>query len=219
MVNDDTRIRKILRRIGDSYKETGTYLWNNKWFILFILMFIAEIVVFYVLNAQADDHYMDYVDNTMGKYPNEFLFIFIENLKTDTKVMLHGIIPFFLGSIVAAMMSIRSLIISLKFFSGLLPLNKILICTVPHGLVEIPCIVACMVFGCLISKELTLTVLKAVRKKDLVFLDKTRKTIGLKKTVSFMFKSWLLIILPMTFTAALIETYITPLVIKAAGLI
>ncbi|MBE6020557.1 MAG: stage II sporulation protein M [Clostridiales bacterium] len=219
MVNDDTRIRKILRRIGKIYKELGAYLKDNRWFILFMLILIIEIVVFYVLKAQPDDHYVEYVNETEGKYPNLFLFIFIENIKTNTKVMLCGIIPLFLGSMVAAMLSIKGLITSLKLFSGLLPLSTILICTVPHGLMEIPCIAACMVFGCLISKEITLTILKAVRKKELVFLDKTRKTIGLKKTVSFIFKSWLMIILPMTFTAAMIETYITPLVMKAAGLI
>lgn len=95
-----------------------------------------------------------------------------------------------------------------------IPLKIVLLSIAPHGLFEIPMIVFTMILSMIISKETTLFIWKKITKRNISIWGRDVNTLGLRKTVKLVVYSWIMIVLPAMFIAAMVETLLSPLVLE-----
>ena len=197
------------------YKNIFSYLVANKKLIFITLLFIAESIVYCLINSEADiSSYLAYHDETRPQYGTLFSFILFENTQAMLPTIIMGTVPFFLGTLFCTYSTVHSLVIAFKYIISSLPIETILAGTLPHGIFEIPAIIFSMILSAIISKEITLAILSFITKKK---FDNSKAIFyrnGLKETAIFVAKSLVFVILPLVFIGAFVETFITGRIIE-----
>ena len=209
--------KSLFQMLSRQYVNIRYFLKSNRALMGLFFLIIIELFVFYGLNGQPNDGYADYVANTRSAYLNVFSFIFFGNLKSATIMVLAGIIPFFLGSIFISVLTIKGLVTTFKFlvFVENIPLHTLLLSILPHGIFEMTALLFSAVLSYIVSKEITLSMVKQIRKKDIAFRGRIYSPAGIKQTFYMVVKCWLLVSLPLILVAALIESFISVLIVEA----
>lgn len=140
---------KIVFRL---YTDIWDFLKANQKMLGITLLLLAETGVYYWLNVPADWQYVTYVEENIGQYPNLFAFIFIENLKVSGRMILAGLVPVFLGVLFSGALTVRGLVVTFKQLVLTMPTYRILLCTLPHGIFELPALMLSVALACILSK-------------------------------------------------------------------
>ena len=192
--------------LGRPSKRMVHYLARNYRLCIMVLLVIAEMIVYSAINAEPTiEGYMHYLNDTLPRYSSDFAFIFIENTKTSLRILLSGLIPFFAGTVFSSFSVIYSMTGGMKCFLQKLPPSIILKGTLPHGIFELLEILLSLLLSVLISKEVTMIII--ARSQNSRTMKERTSGIGIS------FSCWLFIGIPLLLLAALIETYITPMLL------
>lgn len=192
------------------------YLKENKitYFVLLACFFIFMIISYYIFDflLAIDENVLEDISNLfsgffkkMGIDANTtkfdvFVKIFSNNLKATLYMIVFGSIPFLF-------VPVFSLVLNAFAISGLLALllrmnkitvSKFMLGILPHGIIEIPIIILAATLGVSLCISIIKIIKGEIELKDLI------------KLLNNISKVYILIIVPLLFIAAVIETYITP---------
>ncbi|MCJ7617447.1 MAG: stage II sporulation protein M [Desulfobacterales bacterium] len=206
-------------------KRMRRFIWLSG--ILFLLTTAAAAVVF-LLNPELTLRWMsDFETAYVQRHPRPptqwgMLFsILYNNLRVSFRTCLAGLVPFYLLSIVSLV--VNAGILSLVFVAScinheptvMLFSTKIL----PHGIIEIPTMIFVAGFSLYLSSQMT----KRVFRKKQTLITLTKNTFGSVRqddlpdryeAFTDIIHFFIGIILPLILIAALIETFITPLIYR-----
>ena len=207
-------LQSFFHIIAQQYRNIRRFLKANKLLLGVVFLYFIELFVFYGINGQTCNHYAAYLDDTVFQYSNLFFFIFFQNLKAATIMILQGILPVFLGCLYGATVTVKILVETFKFLLTGVPLHTIILSTLPHGIFERSALLFSIMLSCIISKEITLSLIWLITKRNIIIFGKRRFPMGIKKTALMTAKCWLLIILPLILFAALVESSLSMLVVN-----
>lgn len=192
------------------YKNIFSFLRIDLKFILFVLLFLTETLVYSLVNSKADiSQYLSYYEENRPQYESLFSFIFFENMQAMLQPISFGFIPFFLGTIFHSVMGASIIITSCKHILLEISVGTFIIGILPHGIFEIPAMVLSVILSSIISKEITLALLSFVTKKNFdnpkaIFYEN-----GLKETAVFAAETIIFILIPLVFLGAFTEIFVT----------
>lgn len=209
-----------------------TQEWN--WFRRRILkLFLITLLVFLVAWAAYYFYYVNQPEKTLSKY-HEIqknrpintasgwklaLSLFAHNARVGFLDLAMGLIPFLFLPLLKMMKmcSFLGIMSSLEQLNRNNVLNQVTLHILPHGVIELLTAVYSYCLGILmcfkISKKLLSSFYPFPRKVQgsSLFGEKKKVSEPLSSFIFHCFKSWLLIIVPLVFIAALIEAFITAL--------
>ena len=206
-------------------KRMRRFIWLSG--ILFLLT-IAASAVFFLLNPELTLRWMsDFKTAFVQRYPRQptqgglFFSILRDNLLVSLRACLAGLVPFYLLSIVSLVINAGAL--SLVFVAGCLnhePITMLFSTLIlPHGIIEIPTMILVAGFSLYLSSQMT----KRIFRKRQPSKTKTKELFGFVRqddlpdryeAFSDIIHFFAGIILPLVLIAALIETFITPLIYR-----
>ena len=190
-----------MERLAIWYAEIIRYLQNNRIWILAALLMIIEILIFTCLHAEPNQHYEQYVAETLPEYPGLLWFIVLENLKSAAWLVVFGFVPCGLGILFGTFMAINGLVTTMKWLLPLAGAKQIFLGTVSHGIFEIPAIIFSVVLGVLLSKATTVMLLEKIRGIP--------KSHSYKGELCLIWKSVGLILVPLFTIAGVVEVTIS----------
>ena len=197
------------------YKNIFSFLRSNRKLVFITLLFIAESIVFCLLNCKADiSRYMSYYNAARPQYSDLFSFILVKNMQAMLMTVLIGTIPLFIGIMFNSYLTVRSLTVVCKYAVAETSAVTVLASTLPHGIFEIPAIIFSVILGVIISKEITLFLLSFVVRKKFDDPESVFHRHGLKETAVFCFESIVFVIVPLVFIGAFTETFVTGWVVE-----
>ena len=199
------------------YQEIWRLLSCSKVLVGMSVLIFIEIVVFYIVNGIADDHYQVYVESTQGLYPNKLAFIFCENLKSTAAMILIGSIPLFFGGLYGVMMSAGGLVVTFKYMLQSLPFHTIFLSILPHGVLEMTALLLSFVLSNILSKEITIGLWQHITGRKIPFLGRQIPLLGIKRAGKMILSSIAFVIVPLLFLAAAIEVTISPAILSASA--
>ena len=134
-----------------------------------------------------------------------FTGIFLNNIKAMFFSIIYGFIPFLFIPIIVLCTNIMSISVVSAYSiisgnSGIYVLLSMILGVVPHGIFEIPAICLAVTLGINLCSKLNK---KIIGNEEVVF----------SYTVKQTFRMFITFILPLTIVAALVETFITPLIL------
>ena len=195
------------------YRDIGDFLKGNKYLIAISFMVFVELILFYIVNGVPDDHYRIYLENTKGKYQTDFTFIFFENMKSALLQIGMGGVILFCGNLLWTMMVVKAFIATFKQLLYDFSFHTILFSILPHGVFEIFVMVFSFILANILSKEIVLSILQFIMKKDNALRGIPIVQFGIKRTIVMILFSIAFVIVPMLFLAAIVEVTISPLVL------
>ena len=169
--------------------------------ILAALLMVAEILVYTCLHAAPNRQYEQYVAETLPTYSSVFGFILLENLKSAVLLVAFGFVPCGLGILYGTYMTAYGLVATTKRLLPLVGVKRFLLGTLPHGILEIPAILFCVVLGVLLSKATTCMLLRR--------LKGVSKAHRYQRELCLIGKSVGLILVPLFTIAAVVEVTIS----------
>lgn len=197
------------------YKNIFSFLRSNRKLVFITLLFIAESIVFCLLNCEADiSRYMSYYNAARPQYSDLFSFILVKNMQTMLMTVLIGTIPLFIGTMFNSYLTVRSLTVVCKYAVAETSVVTVLASTLPHGAFEIPATIFSIILSAIISKEITLFLLSLIARKKFDDPESVFYRHGLKETAVFCFESLVFVVLPLILLGALTETFVTGWVVE-----
>ena len=194
-------------------------IWNvlctNKILVCISCLVVIEIIIFYIVNGIPDDHYSAYVETTQNQYPNQFTFIFCENLKSVVAMIFVGAIPLYLGGLYGTMMSLSGLVLTFKYLLQRLPFHAIFLSILPHGVLEMTALLLSFILSNILSKEITIGLWQHITGRKISFWGRPIPLIGIKRAGKMILSSIAFVIVPLLFLAAAIEVTISPAILSA----
>ncbi|MFC2158465.1 stage II sporulation protein M [Acidobacteriota bacterium] len=195
-------------------------LWLRKrilWvFLLALLLFILGALlshIWLVNNPESAGEYFSLLSKIIrnkipagAEGPSLFLAVFINNLKASAFMVGLGLIPFLVlpaFGLLANGVGI-GIVTSMVQLKGQNVLMMLLVGIVPHGIIEIPAFVLSGSLGIYMSIQFSKFILMGLR-------SETEPPLQLVKRI---LKTWLFVVVPLLSLAALIESYITPILLK-----
>lgn len=206
------RFKTIHRMVMYQYEEIWEFLNSNRGLLGLSLLFLAEAVIYHAFHAPADQHYETYVNRTLGLYPNMVTFIFFENLKSATRIIAAGLVPAFLGFVFSVIMTLEGLVITFKFLLLDFSACTIMLCVLPHGVFELTALVVSFILSGILSKEITCAFFLCWSGKVSTILGTQSNLWGVRRTIKVIINCWLLIIIPLILTGALIESSLSKII-------
>lgn len=134
------------------------------------------------------------------------LAIFINNLKVSLFSILFGLIPFVFFPIVGAMANgfNTGIITSAIYIEGLKLGSFLLFAIAPHGVFELPSVLYSVSIGIFLSLQISKRILRGYESSDEPFYLIWKRIL----------RTWVGVIIPLLLVAAIIEAFITPLLVK-----
>lgn len=192
------------------YRNIYSCLRSDFLFILTVLLSVATYIAHRIVRSDTDiSQYLAYYEACRPLYDNTFSFIFFENMQAMLQTVCIVLIPFFLGSLFCLFFTADSLVASLKYIIAETSVSTLIIGTLPHGIFEIPAMIFSVILGAIISKELTLFLLSVITKKKFDNPKFVLHRNGIGKTAVFVLESMVFVLLPLVFSGAFAETFIT----------
>ena len=200
-------------------KKAYQFITEDKRYIYFAsVVFIIGIIAGLLMPEKAQmnllDNLINFIENiTANKTPIQLFFvIFFNNLKVNLYVVLFGI---FLGIFPFLVLLVNGIAIGVisDVFSRMIQAKSCLwiyfvASLLPHGIIEIPAFIISAAMGFRIGKQLILPEIKTGKWK------RFRSATEIFKKSMF---SYVYIILLLVFAAALIETFVTPIITIGIG--
>lgn len=192
------------------YREIWHILMANRLLVGFIfsasILVLVEVAMFHGLNTDGFQ-YANHNAGTEIRYGCTFLFVFFENLKAAALTIAVGIIPLFLGSLLAATSTMAAIISALKYLLLELPSHIIFLSVLPHGIFGLPAILRSFFLPATLSKE---SIFFSLRRTEVSFKASAHiLACGLRKTVVMR----LIVIMQMILAGAVVEAFLSPLVV------
>lgn len=222
----------IGKRIASFYVRQFAFIKRMRRFIwlsgILFLLTIGVAAVFFLLNPELTLRWMsDFKTAYLQRHPRQptqwgVLFsILYNNLRVSFRACLMGLVPFYLLSIVSLV--INAGILSLVFVDGCINQEPIVMLfstkILPHGIIEIPTMIFVAGFSLYISSQMT----KRIYRKRRTLTIPTKGIFGFIRqddlpdryeAFTDILHFFIGIILPLVLIAALIETFITPLIYR-----
>lgn len=207
-------LRKRLSYIQRYYEEVRKFLCSNKILIALSIVMFIEMFAFYIATGTANNHYQAYVESTQKLYPNNFTFIFCENLKSTIVMILVGFIPLFFGTLYGGMIFVSGMVITFKYVLRSLSFHTIFFSLLPHGIFEMTVLLYSYILSNILSKEITLGLWHRITGKAVSFLGRPIHLLGIKRIGVFILFNVIFVIIPLLFLAAIIEVTISPMILS-----
>jgi stage II sporulation protein M len=180
--------------------------------ITYILFALLSHIVLVNNPVESQKKFMELTKIISEKIPKQAtrielcLVIFINNLKVSLFSILFGLIPFiflpFLGAISNGLTT--GIISSASYIKGFKLVPFLLFTIVPHGILELPSILYAVSIGIFLSLQISKRILHGHESNDE----------PLYLILKRIFKTWIGVIIPLLLVAAIIETFITPFLVK-----
>ncbi len=152
----------------NSYRSIFTYLHTNRKLCLITSLIVAELIVFAVLNTEADSSYIQHVADTKVAYNSDFAFILFGNLLAMLQMIAFGTLPLGIGTVFGAYSVMTGLIGTGKFILPQVGATNMLLCILPHGVFEFTAIFMSVFLSALCSKTLTCAVWHLIRRRPVI---------------------------------------------------
>lgn len=186
-------------------KNLKVIFWANT--ILFILFVLASTVFFKNNSELTTNLYMELINMFESQIPMDtqgfslFSGIFLNNIQAGAISVLTGFIPF----LFIPLWSLTSNALIIGIVGGVYQMNgysilAFLVGILPHGVLEIPAFLLGITLGLEICYKLVLLILRRIHKEEM------------KQTIKNALTIYILWMVPLFFIAAIIETYITPII-------
>ncbi len=201
-----------------------------KTFVIVALIFmgVAALSHVYLLDHPdlAEQKLMELAQKLLEKIPLArgrlvmFVAILINNTVAATLVLLSGLIPFLflpgLGIVINAVG--MGILTSVLVHKGAALGNILLFGLAPHGIFEIPA----FLYACTLGLGLTLWLVRFILQelignpgnRKLFLLESPSAVESFAWVVKRTIRTWLLVLFPLLLTAALIEAFLTPILIR-----
>lgn len=181
--------------------------YSNISIIITILFLLVTIILPYkFVSEEIVNDVMDRFFKDLGHIFNEDMSInvfslFFNNLRASFIMMVIGWIPLLFLPLLT--LGINGLIIGIALkmtsLTGINPLKMLVLGIVPHGIFEIPALLISFLLGVFICKNIS----KRIFRGD---------TFYLRDVFLFTIKEFVIKVIPLLIIAAIIESYITPLI-------
>lgn len=142
------------------------------------------------------------------------LSIWFNNLRCAFLMILVGIIPCFLGTIVATTMTTRNLVISWKCLSTRMTPDRIALGVLPHSLIEGTCLFLSIALSTTVSCVTTAFLFWVVFPREGPASEPVMMRPDVKHVGIHIAEVALVAIAPLLLLSALVETYISPLALN-----
>jgi len=226
---DEPKVSPI-KRIAAFYVRQFEFIKRMKRYLRFsvyiFLLTTAGGTIFFLLKPDLAMHWMaDFRAKYLLSHPGSptqaglFIHIAANNLRFSLTVCLMGLIPFFLPAIFGLILN--TTLLSLIFVTGLIQhepiVMRFLTLILPHGIVEIPTMIFVAGFALYLSSQMTKRLLRkrsesTVRPAELFEFIARDDLPDRQEALADIFQMLAAVILPLVLIAALVETFITPLV-------
>ena len=161
----------------------------------------ADMLLYACLHAQPSAAYQAYVAETLPAYSGMFGFVFVENAISALTLILCGLIPFGIGVLPVVCFTLNGLVSTAKGLLTTVSGKELLVCTLPHGALEGAALLMTIMLSCLLSRAITLALVKAAKRQPF-FRE-------LKAELHHIGAFVLLLVIPLLFCGAIIETQIS----------
>ncbi len=200
-------MKSLINNIGTFHRES-----IRKKFYILVILFIATVIIGVLTYISSPKYFEDLINMVVGKINSMNLdrsstfymamMIFINNLRVSVISLVVGFIPFLFVSAYpivgnALILGVFTTMFAIKTGSIAATLAFIL----PHGIIELAAIIYAAALGINICNQINLKIQKRSEKKMATII---------KSTIT----SFLAVVVPLLFVAALIEAYITPMIAK-----
>lgn len=130
--------------------------------------------------------------------------------------ILFGFIPFLFLPILSPLLngSSMGIITSILYIKKLKVLPNLLLGVAPHGIFELPAIFYANSLSIFLSLQVTKKILYQNHGEDFLHGTIEKKTEPLFPLFKRILKTWLSVIVPLLFVAAVIETFVTPILVE-----
>lgn len=180
------------------------YLKSRRLWCWLSLLLLAELIVFAVLNTTPNDHYSQYVSESLGANESAFGFILLGNLKSS--LVLLGTIPLGLGTVFGTYMTVSGLISTVKWLQSEVGGLRMLLCVLSHGIFEILALYCSVLLSVLWSRAVTLEIIRLCKRKP--------SLTSIKEDGMFFLKSIVYVPIPLILIAAVMEVPFSSLVMN-----
>ncbi len=226
------RLPPVGKRIAAFYARQFILIKRMKRFIQlagFLFLFTVVLgAVFFLSNPEitakrTSDFFASYI-RRHPRHPTPwgtFLLIFVNNLLVSFEVCLAGLIPFFIPSIISLIANAGLLIMILAY---LLIKNKPAVtlffsAILPHGIIEIPTMIFVAGFSLYLSSQMTRRIFRkkgtwTARSTDLFGFLRQDEIPDRLEAFGNIIEVFAGVIVPLVLFAALVETFITPFILR-----
>ena len=213
------------------------YLEEWNWFkARFLKIFIIVTVIFllaaflshaYFVNHpdQAKKKAIDLFKKLQKKIPpqatgfNKFLFLSLNNSTALFIPILSGLIPFLFLPLLGVFANGVSLgvVTSISSLKGFKVMHILLFSIVPHGIFEIPALIYATSLGVWLTLQISKKILHTVSMEPVYLFSKNNLDHRYERLFPLfmrIFRTWIGVILPLLLVAAMIETFVTPVLVN-----
>lgn len=213
------------------------YLEEWNWFkARFLKIFTIVTVIFLLTSFLSHAYFVNHPDQAKKKAVDLFkrlsktippqvigferlLLIFLNNLRVSLFGILFGLIPFLFLPLLGVFANGVSMgvVTSISYLKGFNVLFVLLLGLVPHGIFEIPAMLYSWSLGVYLILQISKKILHAVSMEPVYLFSKNnlgRKYEKLFPLFIRIFRTWIGVILPLLLVAAMIETFVTPVLVK-----
>lgn len=177
------------------------YLKSRRLWCWLSLLLLAELIVLAVLNTTPNDHYSQYVSESLGANESAFGFILLGNLKSSLVLVLLGTIPLGLGTVFGTYMMVSGLAATAKWLLPEVGGSRLLLCVLPHGAFEMSALYCSVLLSVLWSRAVTMTIVRLCLRKPVLA--------PLKEDGMFLLKSIVYVVIPLILIVAVIEVTVS----------
>lgn len=167
---------------------------NYSFFIISIIFILLSFIVGFIMPSDIQHKWIDFVKKYISNIQFNVFNIFLNNIFVSLLIIAGGLL-FCLPSFILTGINFFSLGILTRFFLSIGKLNVFIISLLPHSIIELPAIFISLLFGIKVFNFFHIE----KHKFDGFFLDKIKK--------------YILILIVLFLIAALVEVYITPIII------
>lgn len=201
-----------IKEIKKYYLSEWQYLKENIRYAYFpIGIFTTGLVMAIIISILDPDATMKIVTNIALSFQEKGLYdvgpeilslkIFLNNVEVAVLILFLSLIPFVpIGLLICFANGLIAGLVSAVFYTKTGDLILLFASLLPHGIIELPIIFYTATIGMIIWTKITLSIFN--RGKDI--------KVSLKRVVQCL----IMIIIPLLVSAALIESFITPLIIQ-----
>jgi stage II sporulation protein M len=178
-----------------------------KYSAILFMIFILTAIFGYISGSVYPERADEFVDRLFEGFkfidfsnPLEVLMVIF--LNNTSKTLISILAGFFFGIFPVIFVALNGYIIGIFVFSkgGEIGIEKVIATLIPHGILEIPGIILGSAYGLWLGNLFYRYVVKNERDIDLI------------KAIRYSLKKFVKIVVPLLFIAAIVETFVSPLV-------
>ena len=218
-----------------------TYIKEWKWFKKRILnVFLIVLFIFILASSGSHFYFVKHPTKSIEKY-NEFrnrsfqriinnknqwemfLIVFLNNTIVIFLNIILGFIPFLFIPLIRLfkLCLVNGIMSSYIQINGLDLFSTLILGLAPHGIIELPLAIYSYSLGTMLSLQISKNIITSVITDSLIAKDmplfgqtNEKESESFSDFISHYVKTWFIMLIPLTFVAAFVETFVTPLIVK-----